>query len=152
VGEQQRIVLVRPWWARWRNTGVTVDGWGVTVENVVRDHIVPWSRLEALVLTAGGRGERPAIARLRRSDGPPIDVGAIGFIGHRRRVAWVHAVAPVLIRHGVPIVADRAGSFVWRGLRRPAVDGADDLWRVDHATPVADLRRALAEIDGDVER
>jgi hypothetical protein len=122
---------------------MTVDEGGLTVQNLVRRHRIAWTELQAVDLGRGVQGvPRLALLRLRRHHDRTVDVGAIGCLGRRRRVAWVEAIAPVVLRHGVPITGTAVDP--WHGLRAPdpAVIGAgppppstETLWQVRSLRP-----------------
>lgn len=105
----------------WR-IGVTVDDDGITVQNMVFRHRIPWAGIVRLVLHGyGGRGANPTADVIRRPGrfGRPVEITALGLIGRSRRVAWLDEVAPLLARHEVPVAVNPRAEVAWSGTRVP---------------------------------
>ncbi|HEX7131574.1 MAG TPA: PH domain-containing protein [Iamia sp.] len=104
----------------WR-IGVTVDDDGITVQNLIFRHRIPWTGIVRLDLYGGGRYAGPSADVIRRPGrfGRPVEITALGLLGRPRRVAWLDAVAPILARHGVPIAVKGTGPTDWHGIQAP---------------------------------
>lgn len=104
----------------WR-IGVTVDDDGITVQNMVFRHRIPWTGIVRLELHGLGRTSNSTADVVRRPGrfGRPVEITALGNLGRVRRVAWIDQVAPVLADHGVPIVVPPESGGDWVGIQAP---------------------------------
>jgi hypothetical protein len=129
----------------WR-VGVIVDDDAITVQNMVFHHRIPWDGVARLEL--GDWRGTPAVSVQRHRRGA-VEIGAMGFVGQARRLAWVDAVAPILARHGIPIAITPTGTAEWNAIQAPyegyhgPLRGTGPWWRQVWDRPVTRQDRML---------
>ena len=82
-----------------------------------------------------------------------MEISALGNLGRARRVTWIDEVAPILARHGVPIVVPPGSEGDWLGVQAPheryrGPQPSGPLWRQWWDRPVVRQDWALVAVLG----